>query len=65
LRPDSRRPPLGFFSEDTRFVSRWELTIGGRPTDTLSTPQPMPSRQGFAGAPTAWQPSSAMDGFVS
>jgi glycogen debranching enzyme len=39
LRPESRRPPLGFFSEDTRFVSRWELTVSGRPTDTLSTSQ--------------------------
>jgi glycogen debranching enzyme len=37
VRPDSRLPPHGFFSEDTRFVSRWELTIAGRPTDMLST----------------------------
>jgi glycogen debranching enzyme len=26
----------GFFSEDTRFVSRWLLTLEGRPLDTLS-----------------------------
>jgi glycogen debranching enzyme len=37
VRPDSRLPPHGFFSEDTRFVSRWELAIAGRPTDMLST----------------------------
>jgi glycogen debranching enzyme len=37
VRPESRLPPHGFFSEDTRFVSRWELTISGRPTDMLST----------------------------
>jgi glycogen debranching enzyme len=37
VRPESRMPPHGFFSEDTRFVSRWELSVWGRPTDTLST----------------------------
>jgi glycogen debranching enzyme len=39
MRPESRMPPLGFFSEDTRFVSRWELTVSGGPTETLSTSQ--------------------------
>lgn len=34
---DSRLPPHGFFSEDTRFVSRWRLSVQGRPTDVLST----------------------------
>ncbi|MCW3014845.1 MAG: Amylo-alpha,6-glucosidase [Solirubrobacterales bacterium] len=37
VRPESRVPPHGFFSEDTRFVSRWELTVSGQPTDMLST----------------------------
>jgi glycogen debranching enzyme len=37
LRPECRLPPHGFFSEDTRFVSQWELTVGGRRTDLLST----------------------------
>jgi glycogen debranching enzyme len=37
VRPESRLPPHGFFSEDTRFMSRWELAISGRPTDMLST----------------------------
>jgi glycogen debranching enzyme len=36
LRPDSRDPPHGFFSEDTRFVSLWRLTVQGQPTDLLS-----------------------------
>jgi glycogen debranching enzyme len=35
LRPESRLPPHGFFSEDTRFVSQWELA--GRRMDVLST----------------------------
>jgi glycogen debranching enzyme len=37
VRPESRMPPHGFFSEDTRFVSRWELTVWGRTTDSLSS----------------------------
>ncbi|MDX6476517.1 MAG: hypothetical protein QOH95_2028 [Gaiellaceae bacterium] len=37
LRPECRLPPHGFFSEDTRFVSRWELAIDGRRTEVLST----------------------------
>jgi glycogen debranching enzyme len=37
VRPESRLPPHGFFSEDTRFVSQWELAIAGRPTEVLST----------------------------
>ncbi len=37
LRPACRLPPHGFFSEDTRFVSRWELAIAGRRTEFLST----------------------------
>jgi hypothetical protein len=36
LDPDARLPPHGFFSEDTRFVSRWRLTVQGQPTDILS-----------------------------
>jgi glycogen debranching enzyme len=36
VRPDCRLPPHGFFSEDTRFVSRWRLTVQGQPTDILS-----------------------------
>jgi glycogen debranching enzyme len=40
LRPDCRVPPHGFFSEDTRFVSRWELSVQGRPTDVLTCGQP-------------------------
>jgi glycogen debranching enzyme len=28
--------PHGFFSQDTRFVSRWRLTVQGRPPDILS-----------------------------
>jgi glycogen debranching enzyme len=34
--PESRLPPHGFFSEDTRFVSLWRLTVQGQPTDILS-----------------------------
>jgi glycogen debranching enzyme len=37
VRPASRVSPHGFFSEDTRFVSRWELSIDGRSTEILST----------------------------
>ena len=37
MRPESRLHPHGFFSEDTRFVSRWELNVWGRSLDTLST----------------------------
>ena len=36
LLPDARLPPHGFFSEDTRFVSVWRLTVQGQPTDILS-----------------------------
>lgn len=36
LDPDVRLPPHGFFSEDTRFVSRWRLSVQGQPTDILS-----------------------------
>jgi glycogen debranching enzyme len=35
--PGDHLPPHGFFSEDTRFLSRWELTIGGRRPEALST----------------------------
>jgi glycogen debranching enzyme len=34
--PDSWLPAHGFFSEDTRFVSLWRLTVEGRSTDILS-----------------------------
>ena len=37
--PGSRFPPHGFFSEDTRFVSAWRLTVEGRPADILSRTQ--------------------------
>jgi glycogen debranching enzyme len=37
VRPECRLPPHGFFSEDTRFVSRWELSVSGRRADVLST----------------------------
>jgi glycogen debranching enzyme len=37
--PDSRLPPHGFFSDDTRFVSRWRLTVRGQSTDVLSNAQ--------------------------
>jgi glycogen debranching enzyme len=36
VQPDSRLPPHGFFADDTRFVSRWWLTVNGQPTDILS-----------------------------
>jgi len=36
VQPGSRLPPHGFFAEDTRFVSRWRLTVQGQPTDILS-----------------------------
>ncbi|HEX4690715.1 MAG TPA: glycogen debranching N-terminal domain-containing protein [Solirubrobacteraceae bacterium] len=39
LRPSCRLPPHGFFSEDTRFVSQWELTVSGRGTELLSAAQ--------------------------
>jgi glycogen debranching enzyme len=39
LRPSSRLPPHGFFSEDTRFISQWELTVSGRGTELLSVAQ--------------------------
>ena len=39
VQPDSRLPPHGFFAQDTRFVSRWRLTVQGRPTDVLSSAQ--------------------------
>jgi hypothetical protein len=32
----ARFPPHGFFAEDTRFVSRWRLSVQGQPTDILS-----------------------------
>jgi glycogen debranching enzyme len=34
--PSARLPPHGFFSEDTRFVSRWCLSVQGEATDILS-----------------------------
>jgi glycogen debranching enzyme len=37
LLPESRLPPHGFFSEDTRFVSGWQLSVAGQRTDILST----------------------------
>jgi glycogen debranching enzyme len=39
LLPDARLPPHGFFSEDTRFLSVWRLTVQGQSTDTLSRTQ--------------------------
>jgi hypothetical protein len=39
VHPDSRFPPHGFFSEDTRFVSLWRLTVQGQPPDILSNAQ--------------------------
>ena len=36
IQPDSRLPPHGFFSEDTRFVSKWRLTVHGEPPGILS-----------------------------
>jgi N-terminal domain of (some) glycogen debranching enzymes len=39
VHPDSRVPPHGFFSQDTRFISLWRLSIQGQPTDILSTAQ--------------------------
>ncbi len=37
LLPESRVPPHGFFAEDTRYVSRWRMSVQGRPTDVLAT----------------------------
>jgi glycogen debranching enzyme len=37
VRPACRLPPHGFFCEDTRYVSRWELAIAGARTELLST----------------------------
>jgi glycogen debranching enzyme len=37
VRPGHRLHPHGFFSEDTRFVSRWELSLAGARTEVLST----------------------------
>jgi glycogen debranching enzyme len=37
--PEVRLPPHGFYSEDTRFVSRWRLSVQGQPTDILSNAQ--------------------------
>jgi glycogen debranching enzyme len=37
--PGSRVRPHGFFSEDTRFVSRWRLSVQGQPTDVLTCAQ--------------------------
>ena len=34
--PDARLPPHGFFSDDTRFVSKWRLTVQGEATSALS-----------------------------
>jgi glycogen debranching enzyme len=39
MEPASRLPPHGFFSEDTRFISRWHLSLAGRDTDLLSNAQ--------------------------
>src|SRR4051794_26051206 len=36
MRPECRLPPHGFFSEDTRHLSRWELTLSGRGAELLS-----------------------------
>ena len=36
MRPDARLPPHGFFSEDTRFVSRWRLSVAGPSRRTCS-----------------------------
>jgi glycogen debranching enzyme len=37
IHPGVRLPPHGFFSEDTRFVSCWRLSVQGQPTDILSS----------------------------
>jgi glycogen debranching enzyme len=37
LDPDARLPPHGFYSEDTRFVSTWRLSVQGERTDILSS----------------------------
>jgi glycogen debranching enzyme len=37
LLPESRVPPHGFFADDTRYVSKWRLSVQGRPTDVLAT----------------------------
>ena len=39
LLPDSRLPPHGFFSEDTRFISRWRLRLQDQPTHVLNCAQ--------------------------
>jgi glycogen debranching enzyme len=39
LLPGARLPPHGFFSEDTRFVSQWELAVAGQRPEILSTAQ--------------------------
>jgi glycogen debranching enzyme len=39
LDADVRLPPHGFYSEDTRFVSTWRLSVQGQPTDILSGAQ--------------------------
>ena len=36
VRGECRLPPHGFFAEDTRFISRWQLSVQGQPTDVLS-----------------------------
>src|SRR4051794_29654404 len=36
IQPGAELPPHGFFSRDTRFLSRWQLTVQGQDTDTLS-----------------------------
>ena len=37
VRPEHWLHPHGFFSEDTRFVSQWELTVSGGRPEVLST----------------------------
>ncbi|UGS38660.1 hypothetical protein DSM104329_05090 [Capillimicrobium parvum] len=60
LDPACRHPPHGFFAQDTRFVSRWHLSVSGRTTEVLSTAQVdhfaaqfflVPPTRAFHGAP--------------
>jgi glycogen debranching enzyme len=39
VRSDRRVPPHGFFAEDTRYLSRWQLDVQGHATDVLSCAQ--------------------------
>jgi glycogen debranching enzyme len=37
--PARRVPPHGFFSEDTRFISSWQIRVQGQPAEVLSSTQ--------------------------